>query len=285
MSDEGGESVPGAFKPGDPCLLIDTKNRRYHLVLRPEAHFQYHLGVLPHGDIIGHGDGTVFYSSKGSRLLALRPRLADYVLKMKRGAQLVYPKDTGAIIVYADIGPGMTVVEAGTGSGSLTMALLRAVGPDGKVVSVDRRGDHQRHAAAAIETFFGGLPESLDLREGDVEDVIADVRPDRIVLDVPEPWHSIPLAIDHMANGGVFCCYLPTVPQVQETRERLGRSRRFAEVGTFEILLREWAVEGRSVRPSHQMVGHTGFITVARKVDLISPANRSKLEPSNDESE
>lgn len=256
--------MSGGFREGEPCLLLDSKGRRYFLTLAQGREFQYHNGTLAHDAIIGSSDGAVLASSRGSRLIALRPRLADYVLKMRRGAQVVYPKDTGPILVYADIAPGCTVVEAGTGSGALTMALVRAVGPDGGVVSVERREDHAAHARKQIAAFFGEVPDNLELRIGEVEEVIAGTAPDRIVLDVPEPWHAVEAAVDHLVPGGVFCAYLPTVPQVQELRAALGRSRRFVETTTFEIFLREWAVEGRSVRPDHQMIGHTGFITVSR---------------------
>ena len=138
------------------------------------------------------------------------------------------------------------------------------------MVSYEQREDHQERAQKLIRGFFGEIPPQLELRLGSVEDGIADVRPDRIVLDVPEPWHSVEAAVEHLSPGGIFCCYLPTVPQVQTVRKALSETRRFSEVMTFEMLMREWAVEGRSVRPEHRMIGHTGFITVAR---LISPAD------------
>ena len=250
-------------------MLHDARGRKYLIELVPGAQFQYHRGVLDHDTIIGSDDGSRHEASMGSILVALRPRLADYVLKMGRGAAVVYPKDAGAILVWADIGPGMTVLEAGTGSGGLAMVLARAVIPGGRVVSYDQREDHQQRADKLIRGFFGAMPEHLELRLGSVEDGIATVEPDRIVLDVAEPWHSVEPAVEHLASGGVFCCYLPTVPQVQTVRQALSDTRRFSEMMTFEILMREWAVEGRSVRPEHRMVGHTGFITVAR---LISPS-------------
>lgn len=264
------------FEAGDPCLLLDHKGRRYLLTLKPGSEFQYHRGILSHDTLIGSREGTVHQSSKGSRLIALRPRLADYVLKMGRGATVSYPKDAGAILVWADIGPGQTVLEAGTGSGGLAMVLARAVTPGGRVVSCERREDHLNQATGLIERFYGEIPEHLELRLGEVEDVIEEVRPDRIVLDLPEPWHSVASAAAHMADGGIFCCYLPTVPQVQTVRDAISATGRFTEVMTFEILLREWAVEGRSVRPSHRMIGHTGFITVARLIGPIEDVPSSE---------
>ena len=254
------------FAAGDACLLFDNKGRRYLLTLRPGSDFQYHHGMLPHDDIIGSEPGTRFASSKGSPLVALRPRLADYVLTMKRGATVVYPKDAAAMVMWGDVGPGMRVVEAGTGSGALTMALLRAVGDTGHVTSVDTRRDHSDRAARLISTFFGGLPDQLTLVVGEVEEELAIRTPDRVLLDLPEPWHSVPIAAEQMRPGGVFTCYLPTVPQVQEVRDAMAATGRFHDVETFEVLQRGWAVEGRSVRPSHRMQGHTGFITVGRVI-------------------
>ncbi len=257
---------------GEPCLLVDGKGRHYLLHLRDDGQFQFHGGTLGHAEIIGVPEGTALASSTGQRLVPLRPRLVDYVLAMRRGPQVVYPKDAAAMLMWADVGPGHVVVEAGTGSGALTMALVRAVGPEGRVVSVERREDHAKHARKSLERFFGGLPTTLDLRVGEVEDVIGEVTPHRVVLDVPEPWHSLEAAGEHLVAGGVFCAYVPTVPQIQQLREALRATKRFIEASTFEVLHREWAVEGRSVRPDHQMVGHTGFVTVARRVQPLSDA-------------
>jgi len=251
---------------GDDCLLIDDKGRYYLIGLTEGGNFHSHLGRLSHAAIIGVEEGSSVFSEKGSRLVVLRPRFFDYILKMKRGAQVVYPKDIGPILVYADIGPGSLVLEAGTGSGALTMALVRAVGPTGRVVSVERRADHADHARQAIDRFFGGLPASLELRVGDVEDVVSEVQPDRIVLDLPQPWDVVDAAVISLQGGGVFCSYVPTVPQMQQTVETLRASGAFIELASFETFLRTWNVDGRSVRPDHRMIGHTGFITVARKV-------------------
>jgi tRNA (adenine57-N1/adenine58-N1)-methyltransferase len=231
--------------------------------------------VVPHDDIIGKAEGFFVVASMGGKLVAVRPRLADYTVKMPRGAAVVYPKDTAAMMMWADIYPGATVLEAGTGSGALTLALLRAVGDSGLVVSVERRADHAEIGAERIAGFLGRLPDNLELRIGDVEDNFADVSPDRVVLDMPEPWHSVQPAVRHLRPGGMFCCYLPTVPQVQEVRRELAASGSFIEETTFEVLHREWTVEGRSVRPSHRMQGHTGFITVARRFTRPDSGNGS----------
>lgn len=254
------------FAEGEPALLIDGKGRKYLLHLRADGMFQYHLGALAHAELIGAPDGVRLQSSKGAPLTALRPRLGDYILKMRRGPQIVYPKDLGAVLMYADIHPGLTVVEGGTGSGALAMTLARAVGPAGRVVSCEIREDHAAHGRAAVARRFGKTPEWLELRVGDVAETAAEIRHDRLVLDLPEPWRVVPSALGGLRTGGVLCCYLPTVPQLEQLHRALGESGRFADVETFEVLLRTWNVSGRSVRPDHGMVGHTGFVTAARCV-------------------
>jgi tRNA (adenine57-N1/adenine58-N1)-methyltransferase len=256
--------MPAPLQAGDLVLLVDGRGRRYLVTLQEGGEFHYHLGVVSHGLMLGREEGCSVESTGGGRLLVLRPRLVDYVLKMKRGAQVVYPKDLGPIVLFADVGPGMTVVEAGTGSGALTLALLRAVGPAGRVVSVERREDHAAVGRRSVERWAGAVPDNLDLRLGDVEPVIAELGPARIVLDLPEPWHAAEVAARHQPGGGVFCAYLPTVPQVQTLVEAM-REGDYTMVEVFETLHRTWNVDGRSVRPDHRMVGHTGFIVVGRK--------------------
>lgn len=258
-------SVTRDLAAGDLCLVIDSKGRRYLLTLAEDGDFSTHHGVIPHTEMIGCPEGTRLETPSGGKFTILRPRLTDYILKMKRGAQVVYPKDLGPILVYGDIAPGDTVVEAGTGSGALTMAVTRLVGPTGRVVSVERRPDHAAHARKTLRKWFGELPGWLELRDGSVEDVIAEVRPDRIVLDLPEPWHAAAIAAEHLQPGGVFVAYVPTVPQMQQTVEAMRASRSFIDLSGFEVLLRTWNVEGRSIRPDHQMVGHTGFVVVGRR--------------------
>jgi tRNA (adenine57-N1/adenine58-N1)-methyltransferase catalytic subunit len=258
--------VTAAFRAGEPCLLIDGRGRKHLVDLQPGREFQFHAGTVTHDSIIGGPPGVVLRTSSGARLTALRPRLADYVLTMRRGAQVVYPKDLGPMLHWGDARSGHAVVEAGTGSGALTLALIDAVGPKGTVVSVDRRQDHLDHARGVIERFHGGLPATLSLVLGDIEDVIAGYTPDRVFLDLPEPWEIVGPAAGAMRSGGVLCAYLPTVPQVHRLHDELRRSRRFVSIETFETLHREWQFEGRSVRPMSQMVGHTGFVTTARLI-------------------
>jgi tRNA (adenine57-N1/adenine58-N1)-methyltransferase catalytic subunit len=256
--------VSDKFSDGEVCLLVDGKGRKHLIDLRAGGSFQFHAGVIAHDAILGRAPGAVLRTGTGARVVALRPRLADYVLTMRRGAQVVYPKDLGPMVHWGDARSGHLVVEAGTGSGALTLALLDAVGPGGRVVSVERREDHQAHARGVIGRLLGALPTNLELVAGDVADVIGGYEPDRVFLDLPEPWLVVGPAAAAMRPGGVLTAYLPTIPQVMHLRDELRHSRRFTAVETFETLHREWQFEGRSVRPTSHMVGHTGFITVAR---------------------
>jgi tRNA (adenine57-N1/adenine58-N1)-methyltransferase catalytic subunit len=260
----------GPLAAGDRVLVVDSRARRYLVTLKPGGEFHTHLGALPHDDLIGRPEGSLVTASRGSRLLVFRPTLADFVLKMQRGAQVVYPKDLGLILVYADIFPGARVLEAGAGSGSLTLALLRAVGERGCVVSYELRDDHAKQAETNIDAWqraFGAKADNFRLVLGDVFDsdsVASHGKFDRIVLDLPEPWHAIGTTTQALVDGGTLCCYLPTVPQVMRIVEAM--TGRFALITTFEALVRTWNVSGQSVRPDHRMVGHTGFIVTGRKL-------------------
>jgi tRNA (adenine57-N1/adenine58-N1)-methyltransferase catalytic subunit len=253
------------FEAGERALLIDSRDRHFLVRLQAGGTFHFHGGAVPHDLILGSEEGVVVHSNTGARLLCLRPRLADFVLKMPRGAQVVYPKDVGAILVHADVAPGSHVLEAGTGSGSLTMALCRAVGPEGRVVSYELREDFHTTAAGNVETFFGKIPGWLELRLGDVAGVAGTGELyDRVVLDLPEPWTLLGPLAAVTPPGSILCSYLPTTNQTQTTVLAL-QAAGYDEIETFEVLLRKWHVTARSVRPDHRMVAHTGFITVARR--------------------
>jgi tRNA (adenine57-N1/adenine58-N1)-methyltransferase len=261
--------VSGPFEPGERVLLIDQRDRRYLLRLVPGETWHSHGGGVAHDLLIGSDEGTTVQSASGMRFVAFRPRMVDLVLKMPRGAQIVYPKDLGSILVEADIHPGARVLEAGTGSGALTMALCRAVGPEGAVVSYDLRPEFQAKAARNVETFLGKLPPWLELREGDVRSVAETGEVyDRVVLDLPEPWAVLPALDRVLAPGGIVCAYLPTTVQVHQLVLALDGAG-YDHLETFEVLHRSWHVSERSVRPDHRMVAHTGFITVARRVQAV----------------
>jgi tRNA (adenine57-N1/adenine58-N1)-methyltransferase len=257
------EGVP--FEAGERVVLLDGRGRRYLVRLEPGGTFHYHGGAVPHDLVIGSAEGTTVHSTTGAGLVCFRPRLADFVLKMSRGAQVIYPKDLGPILVYTDVFPGARVLEAGTGSGALTLALCRAVGPEGRVVSYENREDFHEVARSNVEGFFGKVPAWLDLRRGDVREVAGRGETfQRILLDLPEPAAVLEEVTAVLLPGGILCGYLPTTGQVQQLVLEL-RGRGFTEIETFEVLLRTWHVAHRSVRPDHRMIAHTGFITVARK--------------------
>jgi tRNA (adenine57-N1/adenine58-N1)-methyltransferase catalytic subunit len=254
------------LQAGESLLLIDERRGKRHLVtLRPGQHFHTDRGYIGHDALIGAPDGSTVKTSLGVRYLALRPTLGEYVLEMPRGAQVIYPKDLATICFFADIEPGQTVCEAGLGSGALTMALLRAVGSSGRVVSYEAREEFARRARRNIETRLGpDLP--LTVRLQDVYAGLEERDLDRVLLDLPEPWRLVESASVALRAGGLFCAYVPTIIQSQQVHEALAAHPAFALVETFETLLRPWHIAGLSVRPAHRMVAHTGFLTLARRV-------------------
>jgi tRNA (adenine57-N1/adenine58-N1)-methyltransferase len=252
------------FRDGERALLIDNRGRRFLIRLQAGQTWHFHGGALPLDLVIGSDEGTVVHTTLGTSLTCFRPRLADFVLKMPRGAQVVYPKDLAAILMYADVFPGSSILEAGTGSGALTLTLCQAAGPEGRVVSYEVRSEFQEKGRQNIEGFFGELPPWLELRDGDVREVAATGEQfDRVVLDLPEPWSVLKETSAALSPGGLFCGFLPTTIQIQQLVLAL-RDQGYDQVETFEILQRNWHVAERSVRPDHRMVAHTGFITVAR---------------------
>jgi len=254
------------FQDGEQALLIDQRGRRHLFMLRKGDTFHSDRGWIHHDDIIGHPDGSWVRTSKGTRYVALRPTLAEYVLDMPRGAQVIYPKDLAMIMFWADVFPGARVLEAGMGSGALTLALLRAVGPDGRVVSYEQREDFARRALANIQIRMGEVT-TLKVRLMAVEEGLPDEEPvDRAVFDLPEPWRLVDPVARVLRPGGIFLSYVPTILQSHQISEALNRHPGYALVETFETLFRPWNIDGLSVRPFHRMVAHTGFLTIARRV-------------------
>ena len=266
MSPEAPPARGRALAAGERVLLVDRKDRRYLVTLHPGRSFQSHAGVIEHESVIGRSEGEEVEAhqrdgrvTSSARYLVLRPTLADVVIGMPRGAQVIYPKDLGAIIIAADIFPGARVLEAGVGSGALSMAMLRA----GAVITgYELRPDFAERARANVEAFLGP-DQPYSVLERDVYLGIETDGLDRVVLDLAEPWQVVTHAEKALAPGGIFLAYLPTINQTAELRGALERSA-FAMAETFEILRRTWHIEGRSVRPDHRMVAHTGFITHAR---------------------
>ena len=264
-----GPRLPGTDAPlaaGELVVLRDRRGRRYLVTLEPGAEWHSHAGVVPHAAVIGAVEGTAVRTNRNMEVVALRPTREDFVLKMTRGAQVVYPKDQAMIVAAADVRPGCTVVEAGAGSGALTLALLAAVGPAGQVVSFERREDHAEVARRNVTRFHGGVPENWELVVGDVVEHLAERRAHRVVLDLLEPWTVVAATAAALPPGGLVVAYTPTVPQVMRFSDALWEDGRFTDVRTTETLVRPWDVHGLAVRPAHRMVAHTAFLTTARRV-------------------
>jgi len=244
-------------------MLVDRKERHYVLILHEGASFHTHAGIVAHDEIIGRSEGITVRSTHGSPYIVLRPTLAEFVLKMPRGAQVIYPKDLGPLLMLADIYPGARVFESGVGSGALSMTMLRA----GAVINgYELRPDFADRATRNVHDFLGAdALERYHVELRDAYDGIDVTEMDRVVLDLPEPWRVVPHAARALRGGGIVAVYTPSIVQVMQVRDA------FAEHGfmfseTIEVLNRSWHVEGAAVRPDHRMVAHTGFLTTARLV-------------------
>lgn len=253
--------MSSVFAAGEQVLLIDTKKRRYLLTLTEGKEFHSHSGIVGHDAVIGSVEGTAFRSTHGMTYTAIRPTLADFVLKMPRGAQVIYPKDLGPILLLADIFPGARVLESGVGSGALSMTLLRA-GAD--IVGYELREDFAARAAKNVAAFLGDdVLARYRVEHRDCYEGIDETDLDRVVLDLPEPWEVVKHAARALHPGGILLAYTPQITQAAQLRESLGEST-FGMAETIEVLQRGWHIEGQSVRPDHRMVAHTGFLTHAR---------------------
>jgi len=271
----------GPFTVGDRVQLTDNKGRLHTITLEPGREFHTHHGRLAHDDVIGRPDGTVVANSSGIEYLVLRPLLADYVMSMPRGAAVVYPKDAGQIVTMADIFPGARVVEAGVGSGALSMSLLRAVGEHGELISFERREDFADIARGNARAFFGREHPAWRVEVGDlVESLPAAVEAgsvDRVVLDMLAPWECLGAVGDAMVPGGVLICYVATATQLSRVAEAMREHGGYTEPSAWESLVRGWHLEGLAVRPQHRMHGHTGFlITTRRLAPGVTPPARTR---------
>ncbi|MGH8795331.1 MAG: tRNA (adenine-N1)-methyltransferase [Stackebrandtia sp.] len=267
----------GPFAPGDRVQLTDPKGRMHTVVLEPERVFHTHRGGVAHDDILGQPEGSVVASSAGTRYLALRPLLSDFVMSMPRGAQVIYPKDSAQILSVGDVFGGARVVEAGAGSGALTCSLLRAVGEEGHVYSYELREDFAEIARGNVEAFWGGAPKNWTLTSGDVADC-AEADVDRVVLDMLAPHDQLDLVERILVPGGVLVGYVATVTQMSDLVEALRERGGFTEPRAFETLVRDWHLEGLAVRPDHRMVAHTAFLITTRKLapGTVAPARQRK---------
>lgn len=257
-------AVERPLAANESVLFIDRKERQYLKRLRAGAKIHLQDGTLDCDSVIGIADGSRVRNSSNQTYLVLRPTYAQLIPNLPRKAQVIYPKDAALILVWGDVFPGATVVEAGVGPGALTMALLRGVGPTGRLVSIEAREDFAKMAAENVARFHGEAP-NWSLRIGDVYDSIPETGVDRVILDVTEPWRAIDNVAGALVSGGVFVGYVPTVLQMKNLMDALAAHPEFAAVEAFESLVRGWHSRELSIRPEHRMVAHTGFLVVARR--------------------
>lgn len=270
MTETTSQRPSGPFREGDRVQLTGPKGRLHTVTLREGGELHTHQGVLRHRDLIGLPDGSVAANSSGHEYLALRPLLRDFAMSMPRGAAIVYPKDAAQIVMQADIFPGAVVVEAGVGSGALSLSLLRAIGPAGRLVSFERREDFAQVARGNVETFFGETPGTWDVVVGDLAESLPAEFPagtvDRVVLDMLAPWECVDVVADALTPGGVVLCYVATATQLSRVAEYIRSTGLFTDPEASETMVRGWHVEGLAVRPDHRMVAHTGFLLTARRL-------------------
>ena len=266
------------FAVGDRVQLTDPKGRLHTVTLAAGKQFHTHRGAIEHDALIGAPDGSVVSSTSGTTYLALRPLLADYVLSMPRGAAVIYPKDSAQIVTLGDIHPGVTVLEAGAGSGALTCSLLRAVGERGRVISWENRPEHASVARANVDGFFGGPPGNWELRDGDVAEHPADETVDRVILDMLSPWESLAAVSTALRPGGVLIGYVASTTQLSRLVEAVREHGGYTEPAAWESFVRGWHVVGLAVRPEHRMIGHTAFLMSARRLapGVVAPARQRR---------
>lgn len=259
-------SNDGFFSEGDRIQLTDPKGKMYTFTITSGNEWHTHKGWIVHNDLIGLPEGSVVSTSSGLKFTAFKPLLGDFVLSMPRGATIVYPKDAAMILGVADIFPGAKVIEAGVGSGALSISLLRAIGPEGELSSFERREDFAQIATENVKTYFAGIPPQWKLTVGSVQESATEKKYDRVILDMLAPWECVSFAAQILRPGGVFLAYVATTTQLSSTAEALKDDGRFTEPLSSETIVREWHHEGLAVRPMQRMIGHTGFLIVSRRM-------------------
>ncbi|WP_403025241.1 tRNA (adenine-N1)-methyltransferase [Salinibacterium sp. GXW1014] len=263
-------SFSGPFRLGDKVQLTGPKARLHTVILESGKVFHSHRGTIDHDALVGLPDGSVVTNSSGDEYLALRPLLNDFVMSMPRGAAIIYPKDAAQILAVGDIFPGATVVEAGVGSGALSLWLLRGIGESGTLKSYERREEFAEIAQGNVTSFLGRRPENWSVTVGDLVEALPQTTEsasvDRIILDMLAPWECLDACADALKSGGVLVCYIATVTQLSRVAEAIRATGRFTDPQSSETMVRGWHVEGLAVRPDHRMVAHTGFLLTARKL-------------------
>ena len=286
MSD-GFRRQSGPFRVGDRVQLTGPKGNLNTVTLEVGGTFHSHRGVLSHDVVIGQPDASVVESTNGVEYLAMRPLLTDFVMSMPRGAAIIYPKDAAQILGQADIFPGATVVEAGVGSGALSLWLLRAIGTTGTLHSFERRDEFADVAKANVTAFLGAEPSNWTVTVGDLQEAMPAVvsigSVDRIVLDMLAPWECLDECADALTPGGVLICYIATVTQLSRVAEAIRETGAFTDPEPSETMVRTWHVEGLAVRPDHRMIGHTGFLMTARRLapGAVLPALKRRASKSD----
>jgi tRNA (adenine57-N1/adenine58-N1)-methyltransferase len=280
------KSLPrGVFRVGDRVQLTGPKGKLNTITLELGGSFGTHRGELKHDDIIGQPEGSVIKNHNGIEYLALRPLLTDFVLSMPRGANIIYPKDSALIVTMGDIFPGAKVVEAGVGSGGLSLYLLRAISENGQLDSFERRSEFAEIAKANAVSQLGYEPKNWNIHIGDLQErlpeVVKSADADRVVLDMLAPWECVEEAAEALVPGGLIIGYVATVTQLSRFTEAVRASSHFAEPEAFETLFRTWHLQGLAVRPDHRMIGHTGFLVTARRLapGTILPKFKGKQKP------
>lgn len=273
-------SATGDLADGDRVTLTDPKGRRHSLRLTSGAVFHTTKGGIAHDDLIGGPEGVVVTSAGGVEYLALRPLLHDFVVSMPREAAVIYPKDAAQILMWGDVFPGARVLEAGVGSGALTISLLRALGPTGRLTSYERRDDFAARAAKNVESFYGERPLGWTLVVGDLVEALSDEPVDRAILDMLAPWECIDKVAEVLVGGGVLCCYVATATQLGRTMDTLRAHGGFTEPQGTETIVRDWHAEGLAIRPGHGASGHTGFLVIARRLAPGVRAPRRSRRPA-----
>ena len=261
-----GARTPGYFAAGDRIQLTDPKGKLYSFTITPGKEWHTHKGWIVHDELIGLPEGSVVSTTAGLKFTAFIPLLSDYVLSMPRGATIVYPKDAAMIIAVADVYPGAHVLEAGVGSGALSLSILRSVGMDGTLDSFERREDFAEIARSNVANYFGSLPKQWSLTVGSVQDVASEKIYDRVILDMLAPWECVEMAARVLRPGGVFLAYVATTTQLSATAEALKNDGHFTEPESSETIVRGWHHEGLAVRPQQRMIGHTGFLIQSRRM-------------------
>lgn len=268
------------FKYGDRVQLTDAKGKLYSITLTKGAEWHTHKGMLKHDELVGLPEGSIVATNGELKFQAFRPLLADYVLSMPRGATIIYPKDAAMILGVADIGPNMRVLEAGVGSGALSIAILRAIGSDGYLHSVEIRDDFAKISEDNVTNYFVGKPKNWQLTVSALQDQKFDADYDRVVLDMLSPWECVETASAALVPGGVLLAYVATTTQLSKIAEAIKDCGNFTEPESSETIVRGWHHEGLAVRPQHRMIGHTGFLVFARRMAPGVPVLQRRRRPS-----